>query len=326
MNKATPYWGSFESMPRRKSSASPATSPNKLASRNRKLEQELVEVKHREEELKHRIKSLENEKIEAISKDDPNYTEEELSSFEERFVENIIQDLIENSSKANSTVPLFEFKRLHRVYLAIKNEIKKLRTKYIAAEQDRILLKKTLLECYKNSSESTKTFLAKRFIERNKARLNRKKKSAKTRKPAFSAKKAGSTGNGDDDDGVSLPKRDLKHPVNPEQFWNESPKIVEAPRIEQNKKIGDHGDAVCTVEIVGDTPLEDSRDDVKDSMIESNDNGRQANSVEDRTNMADNRFDWVRYIAFVPNFSLVVARFCSLTHPNCGACFILFVK
>ena len=323
-------------MARRKSSASSATSPNKLALRNRKLEQELLEAKNREVELKNRIKSLENEKIEAISKDDPNYTEEELSSFEERFVENIIQGLIENSSKETSTVPLFEFKRLHRVYLAIKNEIKKLRTKYIAAEQDRILLKKTLLECYKNSSESTKAFLEKRFKERNKARMNRKKKSAKTRKPAFSAKIAASTGNGDDDDDdddTSFPRRNIIHSFAPkstlEQSNNETPKTGEPLRIERNK-IGDHGDAVCRVEYVGDYQkdfyVEDSRDDVKDSMIISNDNGRQANSVEDRTNKAVKRFDWVSYIALFRILPFAVARFCSLTHPNCDACFILFEK
>ncbi len=328
-------------MPRRKKSASPAaTSLSKLGLRNQDLERELQEARAREEELKHRIESLEHrddhEKIGVNSKGDSNQvlnSQDGFSCTEERLVEQIIQSIIVNSSKANSTVPLCEFERLYRVYSAIKKENEKLRTKYIAAEEDRVFLKQTLVECYQNSVEpSTRSYLEKRWRERNRTRSNHEKKTMitnVTRKLSFSSKEGASTSNVGEHD-ASLPNRDSTQPAETkfdrEPSSSEPPKTGETPRNEPNR-IVDHGDAVRNVEIVEDSKnfnFEENRDDVKDSMTKSYRNGRQACPLEDRTNMMGNRFDWVRYIAIFGTRPFVTSKLLSvlpLSHIHFDACF-----
>ncbi len=273
-------------MPRQKS---PKTPSDELAVQNRKLKEQLREAKNREKKHTEQLTSIESRYRHDETKDDtgPMLDEQrELASFEERFVEQMIQGIIEAASKTDAAVPLCEFKRLYKVYLAIKNQNERLRQKYTSAEQDRVFLKQTLLECYKLPPESQRKYLDNRWKERNQTRFNYKKKKLMVEKLPSSSEEATSHSNGNDGAFLRTSKQPVASKADLVELSSEQPKKITKEGKGAEKGVGDEDKKKKSVDDSANLSFEDSRYDVKGSTAESC-------SLEKRAKLTSNRFDWV---------------------------------
>ncbi len=276
-------------MPRRKS---PKTPSDELAVQNHKLKEQLREAKNREKKLIERLASIESRYRHDETKDDAGRMlneQGELACFEERFVEQKFQAIVETASKIDDAkVILFEYKRLYKVYLAIKNQNERIQQKYTSTEQDRVFLKQTLLECYKLPFESQRQFLDNRWKERKQTRFNYKTKKLMVEKLPSSSQEATSYSKGNDGAFLQTSKQPLVSKADLVELSSEQPTKITKEGKGADNRVGDE-DAMCIGESVDDNanlPFEDSRNDVKGSTTESC-------SLEKRAKLTCNRFDWV---------------------------------
>ena len=314
-----------------------------LALRNDKLHEELQEAQAQEVELRARTTELE-EKISLLescncsrSLNDRNETEgnhqhraessfeeaaetnqeEGTSSPEEIFMEQMIRRIKDSASTTDFMVPLYEYQRLHRVYLAIKEENKKLGAKfkrfgakYAVSEQDRMHLKHTVNDCYEKLSPRAQKDIKKRLKKRKKRCSSSKRNTLRSENIA--------------DKEESLPEDSVVSSQT--SFETQQPSTLPDRTLSPNKSLvieerlsmevedlvnrADPGAAeekqASTVAKITNSDCEDRRDEEKECKSGSCIvNDRRDSSSDHTIKMTCNRFDWVRFLHRIALFDVI---------------------
>lgn len=274
-----------------------------LVSRNAKLQEELQEANAREAELRARNTDLKGrvvsqEKYDHSKRNNKTIESREMLAFEEGFVEQMIRRIKDKATATNSTVPVKEYERLHRVYFTIKEENKKLEAKYTTAEQDRVYLKQSLIKCYKSSGRADQEYLEKRCKERKQRRSigkgNASRAEVETDQKARLAK----------DDGTSfpnpletqqtepLPDRALSSDISLAIEERKSAKGGDVVNNSESEAEEEKDKETSSVSKIANSDCVDSRGDEKEYKTGSCVNDRRLSSNEQRIKTSDSRFDW----------------------------------